>query len=604
MEAMRRENMSLTHKDFWSRMPSRINVGTEQFPTWRELGSPDITVNWPMERFRYQAGLSSWTERTKTLVVKEGLQKLYGNFIQNNSVRAFGRDIFPEEAKEIKKGKEAVFPIDLVHEARGAQKGISNSASEEKARRPLRSRKKGCQGSERGSIAVEGNDWVMFDNHPFIIDRTDGQRRNPLRSNRDAKLSGMILSISEPSDESSTDEEYEDTPTQRYSARTRRFEATRHSESIEDSPEEDSAETEDVEISDHKSAFERIPRARDFGGKNKGPSCISSTNKPRQRKELGTKGQGAQCATFEGSSSNEPAHRAGVLDVPLRTETQTPKMNGASLEQNVSSSSLSYASEATMNRPFFKREYPEEERVALLASRKRQEDPDKDKDEQKRLRTGELVLPLSAAAKKQKPGNVPPQATSRWPVSPRLNPHRSGHPSRAPPAPHVPSSKTREQQLATESAEIPEPPITALGSEPVDYSTIPPSNSEEVQSLIDALSPTREVYYVWTGQPAPRTDPQQSYRAQFEIILGAFQDWWGAHRAREPLPILIGVMHWGRSVDDWEPTVKDSIYYEAYRMDNRVRREDKGQSVNLLDWTGDSLELAIREMSCGDDRFG
>ena len=69
-------------------------------------------------------------------------------------------------------------------------------------------------------------------------------------------------------------------------------------------------------------------------------------------------------------------------------------------------------------------------------------------------------------------------------------------------------------------------------------------------------------------------------------------------------PILIGVMHWGRSIDDWEPPVKDSIYYEALRMGNRVRREYEGQSESLLEWTGDSLELAIREMSCGDDRLG
>ena len=565
-------------------------------------------------------------------MVKEGLQKLYGNVIQNNSVKAFGRDIFPEEAKEIKKGKKAVFPVDFVDRTRGSRKRRSNGAakpsrskddtelekallkkaaddegeaSKEEARRPLRSRKRGCLGSEEGSIAAEGNDPMMLDNHPFIIDHTDGPRRNPLRSGRGARLSGIVSSIKELSDESSTDEEDEDVPTRHYSAgRTRRSATTQHSERIEESSEEDSTETEDEELSDHKSTFERIPRAGNFSGKSKGPSCISSINNPSQRKELGTRGQGAQYVAFKDLSSNEPAHRAGVFDALFQIGTRTPKINGAFLEPNVSSSSQSHASKATMNEPFFEIKYPDAKFTALQAHREREKDFDEDEDGLKRLRTGQPVLPLPAAAKKRRVGNVAPPVTSRRSMSLRLNPHQVGHPSSAHPAPHAPSSERRERQLATESAEILGPPSMAPGSELVDYSTMPPSNNEEVQSLIDALFPTREIYYVWTGQRAPRTDPQQSYRAQFEIIHGAFQDWWGAHRAKEPLPILTGAMHWGRSVDDWEPPVKDSIYYEAFRLGNRVQRDDEGQSMNLLEWTGDSLELAVRKMSCGDDWFG
>ena len=626
-------------------MPVRINVGTAQFPKWKKLGDPNHLVNGPMERFRYQAGLSSWTPRTNTLVIKEGLQKLYGNVIQNNSVKAFGRDIFPEEANEINKGKEAVFPIDFVHRTQGARKRRSNGAakpsrpkddtelvkallkkkkratddgqaSEEEARRPLRSRKRGFQGSKEGSIAAEGNGVVMFDNHPLIIDHTDGPRRNPLRSGRGARLSGIVLPINELSDGSPTDEEYEDVPTQNYSPRrTRRLAATRHSERIEESSEEDSAETEDEEIPDHKSAFQENPRAGHFGGKSKEPSCISSTNDPSQRNEkkenrrtevLGNRGQSAHYATYKDLSGTEPAHRAGVFDIPLEIEFQTPEINGASLEQNESSSSSSqsHASEAMMNGTFFEHEYPDGKLTALQAYREREKGFDEEEDGLKRLRTGQPVLPLRAAAKKQNVGNIPPQVTWRRPMSPRLNPHRVGHPSRAHPAPHAPSSETRERQLATKSAEIPEPPSMAPGSEPVDYSRMLPSNNEEVQSLIDALFPTREIYYVWTGQAAPETDPQQSYRAQFEIILGAFQDWWGAHRANEPLPILTGAMHWGRSVDDWEPPAKDSIFHEAFRLGDRVRRDDEGQSMDLLELTGDMLEIAVRDMSCGDDRAG
>lgn len=293
-------------------MPSRINVGTEQSPDWRELGNPGHTVNRPMERFRYQAGLYSWTERTETLVVKEGLQKLYGNLIQNNSIKAFGRDLFPKEAKEIKKGKEAVFPIIVAHSTQEPRKRRGNGAAKPskikeyievekvllkrrkraaddggqasayEARRPLRSRKRGCQGSEESSIDAEVDELVMIDNHPFIVGFTNGPQRNPIRSSQGGiSLSGIVQPIDKLSDESSANEEYENVPTQQDSPRrTRRPAATRHSERIEESSWEDSAETEDEDLSDHTSALERIARAGDFGGKSKGLCHIS---RPEQR---------------------------------------------------------------------------------------------------------------------------------------------------------------------------------------------------------------------------------------------------------------------------------------------------------------------------------
>lgn len=96
-------------------MPNRINVGTEQSPKWKELATQNSAVNNPMERFRSEAGLSSWTKRKNTLVIKEGLRKLYVNVLQNNSFKAFGRDIIRKEVQELKKGEEAIFPIDFVH---------------------------------------------------------------------------------------------------------------------------------------------------------------------------------------------------------------------------------------------------------------------------------------------------------------------------------------------------------------------------------------------------------------------------------------------------------------------------------------------------------
>ena len=387
-------------------MPNRINVGTEQSPKWKELGTLNCAVNNPMERFRSEAGLSSWTKRKNTLVIKEGLRKLYVNVLQNNSFKAFGRDITRKELKELKKGEEAIFPVAFRHwtaqecRSNGAaeparpkdntevEKALlkkrkhaaadEGQASEEEAQSPLRSRKRGCQCSEESSIAAEVDD-----------------------------LPEAVLSIDEPSDESSADEEYENDPTQQNSSRrTRRPAATRHGERIERSSEEDSAETEIEEIPDHRSASERIPETGDFGGKSKEPFCTSSTDDPSKRNQgkenrrmevLGKRGQSAHYARYQDLSSNEPAYHAGISDAPLQNEFQTPEINSTFLEHNGPSSSQSHASEAIMNGPF-EWKYPEGDFAALQAHRKWRVSFYKDKDALKRLRTGQPVLPLPAAA--------------------------------------------------------------------------------------------------------------------------------------------------------------------------------------------------------------
>lgn len=258
-------------------------------------------------------------------------------------------------------------------------------ASEEAAQSPLRSRKRGRQCSEESSIAAEVDDLEMF--------------------------------------ESSADEEYENDPTQQNSPRrTRRPAATRHGERIEESSEEDSAETEVEEIPDHRSASERIPETGDFGGKSKEPSCTSSTDDPSQRNQekesrrmevLGNWGQSAYYARYQDLSSNEPAHHAGISDAPLQTESQTPEINSTSLEHNNSSSSQSHASEAIMNGPSFEWNYPEGEFTALQAHRRRVKSFFEDKDALKRLRTGQPVLRLPAAATNRRVGNTTPQVISR-----------------------------------------------------------------------------------------------------------------------------------------------------------------------------------------------
>ena len=137
-----------------------------------------------------------------------------------------------------------------------------------------------------------------------------------------------------------------------------------------------------------------------------------------------------------------------------------------------------------------------------------------------RLRTAEQALPSPRSATHGGASNPPPPIVSPPNSAPQVD-----QSSTSAPGPHAHRSQTREQKLDAEWAQVFKGCSLALGSESVNFSEVPPWNEEEVQSLIDALLPTREVYFAWTGEPAPRTDPQQSYRAQFDTIFGAFQDW-------------------------------------------------------------------------------
>ena len=106
-------------------------------------------------------------------------------------------------------------------------------------------------------------------------------------------------------------------------------------------------------------------------------------------------------------------------------------------------------------------------------------------------------------------------------VSPPITLRQVDQTSRAPPLSHAHPSKTWRQELDAEWAHIFKQMFLDLGFKAVNYSEVPPCDDEEVRSLIDALLPTREVYFARSGEP----DPYQSYRApeQGLDILRGFQ---------------------------------------------------------------------------------
>lgn len=583
---------------------------------WEELGYPNSSVNMPMERFRFHAGLCSWTERKKTLIIKAGLKKLYGDKLQNNSVKTFGRDLTTKEINEIKKGDNAVFPIvGQVVTATRKKRGSTGAArvtrlksnseerkvqsrkrkhstedeeemsSEEDSVAQVPSRKRARHGRRGNSIAAELNDLAMFEQTATIIDQDDATRRYSLRPTRkDAKRPSRTETIEEQV-ERSTDEEYEDapTPTQRYSSiKTWKVGKGHINNDGVESPSRDCpSETDEEERPSPRVPFGRIPQADEVGGKNNGPSRValveeedeSSEEKDYRQRAVPLNINGSiHYATFAGLMSNEPPRGfSGYGIVPQR---RTLEVNGASLTHNQSYSPQSHAFNGMMNTQLFEQDLEEENRP-LQAHRKRvgdflgDEQAEAHAPPSKRLRTEQSVLlPI-----------IPPE---------------TDHSTRALRISYGRPLPTRQQKFEAEWGQVFEQMFTDVGFHSINYSEVSPWNEEEVHSLIDALLPTREVYSAWTGEPAPRTDPQQSYRAQFDTIFGAFQDWWRANRPNETLPILAGVMHFGRAVDDWESPSKDSIYYEAFERGHQAPRDEKGHIADLPDWPGSRLEDAFR----------
>ncbi|CAF9904483.1 hypothetical protein IMSHALPRED_000077 [Imshaugia aleurites] len=597
-------------------MPSQINVGTEDHPVWEKLGDPNSIVNMPMERFRFHAGLCSWTDRKRTSVIKEGLKKLYGNKLQNNSVKAFGRDLTPREIKEIKKGENAVFPIEgdvvpriqkvtkkrRITGAARPTKPKSNAkpekiqsrkrthstedeegvSSEEEARTQIRPHKRGRYGGKEDSIADEVDDLVMFEESPIIIDQAGATQRYSLRpTRRGTKASTRLETIEEPSSEISADEEYE--------------EPHRESDRVESPSLESSVEEEEEERPASRAPFRRIRRPGEIGGKSKGPSWVASIADKDQSNE-GTDHRNTAVpvnidgtnhyATYEGLISNEPPYWIGGSGT--LPGGQLPETSGASSAQNQSGPSQPHPFDAMMKMPLSEQRNPEREETLLEAHRKWVRDFLGDDAALKRIRTEQPVEPIPGSATQGCANNAP---------APNLSPiyilRKVNQSSMALPSPHAQPSQTRKQKLDAEWAQVFEQLFVDLGFQSVNYGEVQPCDEEEAQSLVDALLPTREVYFAWTGEPAPRTDPQQSYRKQFDTIFGAFQDWWREHRPEDdPFPILTGVMHWGRSVDDWEPPSKDSIYYEAFRQGHRAPWGANGQLADLPGWR---LEDAFRE---------
>ena len=362
---------------------------------------------------------------------------------------------------------------------------------------------------------------------------------------------------------------------------------------------ERSVESDDEHMTVHGSPLRRIPGHGDVGGKSERPSWLSSL------KEEGL-GHEEYRRTAVPLSIGGRIHYANYEDLISNGRPDSLPQSQAS--QSTSAPLAQNEADVPQPAPSVKVRMPMcEERILgkgdnpRQAHRKRARDLLDDEEAAaahappplKRQHREQSVLPLPVSTAHRIPINTPPKFVPAPIHHPQVK-----HISRDPLHTHrKPSKKRQQQQLDAEWAQVFNQTFVHLGFHTVNYSEVPPWNEEEVQSLINALLPTREVYFAWTGEPAPKTDPHQGYREQFDTIFLAFQQWWRAHRWDEPLPILAGVMHWGRAVDDWEPPSKDSIYYEAFRKGRTALRGENGR---FLDLPGPELEDIFRMRNAGD----
>ena len=466
-------------------MPSHINVGTVNRPKWEELGHPNSIVNMPMERFRFHAGLCSWTRRKNTLIIKAGLMKLYGNKLHNNTVRAFGRDLTIKEIDEVKKGDNGVFSIEG-HVApasgrvlkRGRTKGAAKpvkpkgnakmgngqsrkrkhttdderQSSEEKTTTQVRSHKRARHGRKENSIAAEVDDLDMFGQTPTFIDQANASMRYSLRSTRkDASSPKRTEILEDISNENSADEEYEDFPrpilkVMRIRAKNQGVELDLREGSLEDS-----------EDGTPRFPFRRLPRAGEVNGKSKGPSWMSSTRKETHSDEkedyrhtavpLNIDGK-IYYATYEGLISNWP------MDCPggdgIHPQRQDPKPIGASHASDIPKPQ---AFEVMMNMPWFEQRNLEEEDTPLQAHRKRVRDFLEDVEAEahspplKRIQTEYPLLPPTGSAMHGASSNLPQQNFPPPSTSSQFDDSSSD-----PPSPHAQPSETRKQTLEAEWA--------------------------------------------------------------------------------------------------------------------------------------------------------
>lgn len=96
--------------------------------------------------------------------------------------------------------------------------------------------------------------------------------------------------------------------------------------------------------------------------------------------------------------------------------------------------------------------------------------------------------------------------------------------------------------------------ISATWNPVVDYTTVAPTNEQEMMSIEKALQLTRDAYLELVGIAVPYTDRRDSYADQWQRIFDSFVfDWSMKNTLNQYPPYLfqLSPWNWGQSLTDW-----------------------------------------------------
>lgn len=500
-------------------MPSMIektrkDQDTREIETVMEAPDPNVVCNMRMFRFRKEKGLLSWTEKGNTKVIGEGLEKLFGNRLINNSMQSFGRDLAPWEQKEIRKGKDAQFPEP--NSAGGLQpqaatkKRTNNGATKTT---PKKNNAK-LQKASPQKRPREDDDEDLDSSDDQNLGQATAASYRKRRRNARGEASKPTIDLDKigsnvtPHAPNHLSDGYYD-------------EGGEKSDDEDDDDDDDDAE---YEIRTSRRRIRPLPPRRARGGAKKVHLFDPAHT---QAQDQGTYGNiGSQRNTTDGDADEDMMDIDDSADVPSSGKAH------ASVEDDV------------------------EEDV--------EDDDDDDEDEDVvSLALQETDLERHRRLTREFLGEeddffFKPDSDAQW-SAPLLFP---SHPTECPVQGNHRCTLTRptvEANRGEDEDEDDSPPTPF-----VHHAWTAPSNNAEIESLQDALSSTREIFFAWTGEEAPGTNMNQSYGSQFQEILTTFSNWWDEN-SDEPPPGLIGAVHFGASIYDWHHPQKDSLYYEAFK---------------------------------------
>ena len=526
-------------------MPSMIektkkDKDTQETEVIMEAPDPNVVCNMRMFRFRKEKGLLSWTEKGKTKVIGEGLEKLFGDKLINNSMQSFGRDLTPWEQIEIRKGKDAQFP---------EQKAAGKSPPQE----AIRKRKN------------EGANKTVKEQSNAKVQKSPRQKRplevdEDLDSANDQNL-GQATAVSYPK--------------RRRNARGEVFKPTTSLDNDQNlSATEAAPRIIEVEsnIMPHASTY----FSGDYHGED-GNNYVSE-NEDDGEYEIRTSRRPIRPLPA-GHGARRGARRARRFDAAQAQDQDNGPHRDVGSQRNAAYEDTEDQMtdvDGLTDVPSSRKAHPFVEDKAdenVAESHEGDELETATPDQAPKHPYWEFSGASSAKAKE-----ADLEAHRKW-AKELLYEDQEDYASCL--------ERRRTSRPPSRYPNVIDPTNTSDAvASPTDYSEIAPSTDREVGSLAVAILPTKKMFWEWTGQIVPQPNREKSYAYQYRELHAAFEDWWSKN-SQSPLPILVGVAHWGSSLDDWEPVEKDAVYYEAYKKGHRAPRDEYGE---LIDMPGPLLE--------------